>query len=294
MFESKGEVMRRVSAVAAVLLVLSVVPAIARIGVEGPNGFMIVMNAYMEPNHEWVPSGVVAKDAGRIHRFVPDRGQRRYFAYDLVVEPIGDSRLRVRVEPLSLAGADLANLTFIESSWTAVPLLTYPVVPEVRSGDTLSIDLLQNPATGQRVVDRLEFTRPASTAAAPARPARDFALTDVHLRLENARISINGDLVEASSRIGGAISGSTLWLYLQGRGRFVMSLAPGPQRGANRVGEVTGRQLLFAAGRDTVSVQCTSPIAPGEGRFNLYVRHEPEWRPSGREVAAPLLLGAND
>lgn len=286
--------MRHVSAIAAFLFVVSVVPAMARIGVEGPNGFMIVMNAYIEPGHEWVPSGVVAKDAGRIHRFVPDRAQRRYFAYDLVLEPSGDSRLRVRVEPLSLTGAGLANLTFIEPSWIAVPLLKFPVVPEVRGGDTLSIDLLMNLTTGQRVVDNLVFERAAGTRTTAASPPRDFALPDVHLQLENARISLNGSLVEASSRIGGSIAGSTLWFYLEGRGRYLMSLLPNPGQRFSKLGEVADRQLAFTIGPVRFAIQSASPIVPGDGKFNLYVRWEPDWRPSRNEAASPLLLGSFD
>lgn len=286
--------MRIASVFLGVVFVALATPVAARMGVSAPNGFIVEMTAQIEPSADHVPSGVVAKDEGRIHRFVLDRGQRRYFAYDLLLTASGaGDRLRVRVEPLSLSAADVAKLPFVEPSWTAVPVLAFPVVPEVKAGDTLSIDLLQNAATGQRVVDRLVFTRPRETAA-PALSPRDLSLSDLHLELEDPRISVNDTLVEASRRLGGGISGSTLWIYLPNRGRFVFSLLPSPQWGFRRLGQVEGRALVFTAGGDRITIRSARRIVPGEGPFNLYVRHDPKWRPVGSDAAEPILLGARD
>jgi len=280
-----------------VLVMVSVVfaaPTVAQVGVSAPNGFLVEMTAQIEPSNERVPSGVLAKDEGRVHRFVFDRGQRRYFAYDLLLAPSGaGDRLRVRVEPLSLTAAAMAEVQFVDPSWTAVPVLAYPVVPEVKAGDALSIDLLQNAATGQRVVDRLVFTRPGGTATR-ARSPRDFSLSDLQLQLEDPRISVNDTLVEESRRLGGGISGSTLWFYLRNRGRFVLSLQSSPQRGFRRVGQVDDRSVTFTVGGDRINIRSARRIAPGDGPFHLYVRHDPKWQPSGDEAAEPILLGARD
>jgi hypothetical protein len=284
--------MKVASVVVAMVVVLFAAPTVAQVGVSAPNSFSVEMTAHIEPGNEQVPSGVVAKDWGRVHRFVLDRGQRRYFAYDLVLTPSGaGDRLRVRVEPFSLTAAAMAEGQVIDPSWTAVPVLAFPVVPEVKAGDTLSIDLLQNSATGQRVVDRLVFTRPGDTATR-ARSPRDFSLSDVHLQLEDPRISINDTLVEASRRLGGGISGGTLWIYLRNHGRFVISLQPSPQRGLRRAGEVDDRSATFTVGGDRIAIRSARRIVPGEGPFHLYVRHDPKWQPTGNEVGESILLGA--
>ena len=57
----------------------------------------------------------------------------------------------------------------------------------------------------------------------------EFALADF-------RISVNGKILDASTRVGGAISGAALWLYLPERGRFVLSLVPNPGLGFRRGG----------------------------------------------------------
>ena len=154
--------MRLGSLVAAVVfLVPYSAPTMARIGLDGPNGFIVNMNATFEPVGDHVPSGATAANQGRVHRFVMDEVRQRYFAYDLVMAAVGSDKLRVSVEPPSLSAAELAKVQFIGQSWTAIPLPKYPVLPEVTSGDTLVVDLLQTPVTGQRYVDNIVFTRRA-------------------------------------------------------------------------------------------------------------------------------------
>lgn len=152
--------MRLASLIAAVVFVASWVPTLARLGVDGPNGFIVNMDATFEPVGDHVPSGAAAPSQGRVHRFVMDEVRQRYFAYDLVMAALGSDKLRVRVEPLSLSADEVAKLAFVGESWTRLPLPKHPVLPEVKAGDTLVVDLLQTPVTGQRYVDNIVFTRP--------------------------------------------------------------------------------------------------------------------------------------
>ena len=77
-------------------------------------------------------------------------------------------------------------MQMVDPSWTPIPLLKYPLVPDVRAGDTVAIDLLENLATGQKVVDYLEFKRSRPAAAAELSPLGDLSLAEVELRLENS------------------------------------------------------------------------------------------------------------
>jgi hypothetical protein len=282
------------SAVAFLLVITAAPPAAAQVSVSMHSGIEVQMTARIEPGSMRIPSGVMAIHIGRFHRVVQDRSQRRYFAYDVLVEPKNNSRaFQVRIEPFSLSATDLAQME-VDPSWTYVPLLKYPLVPDVRAGDSVAIDLLENPATGQKVVDYFVFKRANATAGAELSPVRDLALADVHLRLDDLRISVNGSVLDASTRVGGSISGAALWFYLPQRGRFVMSLLPHPKLGFRRAGEVTNALLSFTDGSDRYDIKSTAPIAPASGRFNLYVLRDAEWRPSGSEVDAPLIVGAAD
>jgi hypothetical protein len=83
-----------------------------------------------------------------------------------------------------------------------------------------------------------------------------------------------------------------LWLYLPSRGRFLLSLVPHPSLGFSRAGEVAGGALTFTAGKDTYGIRSADRIAPAGGRFNLYVRHDPRWRPANDAAHAPFMVGS--
>ncbi len=281
-------------AIFILLVVTAALPAAAQVSVSDSNGIEVQMTARMEPGSARVPSGVRTGSVGRFHRVVLDRSQRRYFAYDLLVEPKdGSEALQVRIEPFSLSATELAEMHMVDPSWTPIPLLKYPLVPDVRAGDTVAIDLLENPATGQKVVDYLEFKR-SNPAAAALSPLADLSLAEVEMQLENFRISLNGTVLDASTRFGGSISGAALWFYLPERGRFVMSLLPNPKLGFRRAGEVSNSSLTFTEGRERYDIQSTNRIVPAGGRFNLYVLHDPKWRPTRVVSNLPLIVGAAD
>ena len=282
-------------AIFTLLVVTAALPAAAQVSVSDSKGIEVQMTARMEPGSARVPSGVIAANVGRYHRVVLDRSQRRYFAYDLLVDPKdGSEALQVRIEPFSLSATELAESQMVDPSWTPIPLLKYPLVPDVRAGDTVAIDLLENHATGQKVVDYLEFKRSRPAAAPELSPLGDLSLAEVELQLENFRISLNGTVLDASTRVGGGISGAALWFYLPERGRFVMSLLPNPKLGFRRAGEVSNRSLTFTEGRERYDIQSSSRIVPAGGRFNLYVLHDPKWRPTSVVSNVPLIVGAAD
>jgi hypothetical protein len=293
-FELKGAAMSQSKAISLLLIVTAALPAAAQVSVSLPNGIEVQMTARMEPGSARVPSAVMTASGGRFQRVVLDGSQRRYFAYDVLVEPKDGSRAwQVRIEPFSLPATALAEMQ-VDPSWTRIPLLKYPFVPDVRPGETVAIDLLENPNTGQKVVDYLVFNRSNATAAERLSPLRDLSLAEVELRLENFRISINGTLLDASTRVGGSISGAALWLYLPERGRFIMSLLPNSKLGFRRAGEVTDRSLTFTEAHERYDIQSTSRIVPAGGRFNLYVLHDPDWRPTRDESNSPLIIGSAD
>jgi hypothetical protein len=287
--------MPRSRTVFILLMVIAPFPARAQVSVSAPIGIDVQMTARMQPGAALVPSGVRTSGVGRYHRIVLDHGQRRYFAYDLLIEPRDASQaLQIRVEPFSLTAPQLAEMKMVDPSWTPIPLLKYPLVPDVRAGDTVAIDLLENPATGQKVVDYLVFKRSNGTVASDLRPLRDFSVTEVELTLSNIRISVNGTVLDGSARFGGAVLGAVVWFYLPERGRFVMSLLPNPKLGFQRAGEVSNQSLTFTVGHQRYDIQSTSRIVPAAGRFNLYVLHEPNWRPTSKEWSSTLTVGAAD
>ena len=117
----------------------------------------------------------------------------------------------------------------------------------------------------------------------------DFTVADAELTLAEPRVFLNGKL-EAEESSGG-MSGAVTWLYLEGHGRFVLSLIPNDKLGFVRNGVVSRNGLLFHDRGAEFRVECDSRIAPGSGTYNLYVRQEREWRPGN---GTPFRFGSAD
>jgi len=220
-------------------------------------------------------SGGVATDKEWFQRYLTDSRQKKYFGYDVLLEPVnqgGDFRLTFR--PLSRDPKRM-QLSAPES-WTVLPLPRYPPPQIVNAGDTIALDMMVNPTTGQKIVDYILVTRDQLTTSSLGGPARDFRVEDAELRVMGARLTVNGNAVEGASGPGG-IRTSNYLFYLAGHGRFLTSLVPKP--GYERAGEVRGNKLSLTIAGNTYVFTCTERVAPGPDAYNLYVRHEPDYHP---------------
>jgi hypothetical protein len=162
------------------------------------------------------------------------------------------------------------------------------------------MDLLRNPRTGQRIVDYVTVQEPANPeitfqnvnvpprefAFATGEP-RDFRPDDGELHIRSARMSVNGKVDTSTSGSNIEISGVVVWFYLPKRGRFLLSLTPHPDLGFRKAGEVRGSKLSFTIGSDTFNLVAGGAIAPTQSAFNLYLLHDPTWKPDYRSRICP-------
>jgi hypothetical protein len=227
-----------------------------------------------------LPGGVIV-EPGRVHHLINDNAHKRYFAYDVALEPNSDgSGAQVRIEPLH-STHEISGVP----GFTLLELPKYPVIPNVKVGDTVALDLLVNKATGQKIVDYLTLFRRATLSDA----ARDFTLADVQLTLNQPRVFLNGTSVSVP-RPNLGISGTVVWFYLMGHGRFKMSLFPNERLGFQKSGLVSANALTFRDGAAEYRLECSGAIVPGDGTFNLYVVREPGWEGLGE----PFTIGSGD
>jgi len=233
-----------------------------------------------------VNGGVICGNG--VHRFWKDEEQKEYLGYDVSVEPgRGPQVFQLRIAPLSLTPRAMAEFGLPEA-WKRLSLPKYPVIPAVRVGDTVAFDLVANPSNGRKLVDYLTLQR---TKPPAVEPPRDFSLADADLTVDDPRLSIDGVPVEATANNAAGISDPAVWFYLRGRGRFTLSLVPKPKLGFQKAGEVHDSTLTFRDGAVEYRIECSRRIAPGEGSYNVYVRHEPAWGPPADDPD-PFILGA--
>jgi hypothetical protein len=274
-----------------VILVLALTAAWgqeSKLSVSDPawNGIEVRFLTRVEPpgeNSQARLPGTIVVEQGRAHHLIDDAAHKRTFGYDLWVTPEAEGNtVQLRIGPMKFTNP---KAYVVQPGWTFVELPKYPVIPKVKVGETVALDLLVNAATGQKIVDYLTVVR---RSAPQEGIARDFTLTDAELSLLRPRVQANGKVV-ANSTVG--TSGQVVWMYLPGQGRFSLSLFPNEKRGFGRKGAAEADEFTFRQGSAEYRVDCSGPVAPGSGRYNLYVRFEPGWYPGPEDT---FLIGSND
>ena len=152
MFASSGDMTMRNSLWLAVFLALTAMSLSAEISATDPGwkGFSVRFVVTIEPGRlhpgrfgeAVIDAGVGNVDA--VRRFIDDPGHRRSFGYELKLEPSADgATAQIRIEPLR------DGQHAVKSGWTAFGLPSdlpkYPVIPNLRVGDTVAIDLVGQP-----------------------------------------------------------------------------------------------------------------------------------------------------
>jgi hypothetical protein len=297
-------------------------------GLQGVDGGVRIISAGFGPFAErgeppsppiYIATGFSSRGFGAesvTHRYFRDDARHVFFGYDLLLQPgrQGDTyqasffELGMGLLDMPLGRPGFAN----PAEWKKVPLPAYPPPQEVHGGDTVSIVVWVNPDTGQKLVDDIHIQPPAqnlrvtgSTVRMPSLngslsgaaftvptfsgTARDFSAADAEMRLAQPRVKVNGpDVQDTNTRIE---TGSLVWFYLPHRGRYVLSLAPRPELGFAKAGEVRGGAATFKDGKDEFTLECRTSIAPGSAPYILYVLHDPEWEPTSQGQVGRLQIG---
>src|SRR5258708_4843571 len=112
--------------------------------------------------------------AGRpviFHRFLTDPASKTYVGYDVEVEPMDKTgSARLRFKPFSLR-ADQLPKEYHAADFRALATPQFPA-ETFQSGQTIAVDVLINPATGQKVVDYVEVSFETDPYSQQSRTAR--------------------------------------------------------------------------------------------------------------------------
>jgi hypothetical protein len=164
----------------------------------------------------------------------------------------------------------------------------------VREGQTVMIDLLTDPTTGDKLIDDVHIVlmHPMYVPRVPTASgnARDFLATDADFEIFEPQATLNGR-VQTASGPGPLhdVRSALPWFYFPDHGRFILSLTPRTNLGFRKTGEVRGGRIAFTLDGDSIKLESIRPIASGNGVYNIYVLHEPDWEPvSDRPKDYPL------
>jgi hypothetical protein len=124
------------------------------------------------------------------------------------------------------------------------------------------------------------------------------------MRLTQPRLAINGveESFTSQSQTGPPMlsaiplnrnaSGSLVWFYVPGKGRYILSLAARPELEFKKVGELRGGLIKFTVDGDTFTVECPIEIAEGHAPYNLYVLSDPLYEPTSQRQKGQFAVGS--
>ncbi|HVW10197.1 MAG TPA: hypothetical protein VHC90_16535 [Bryobacteraceae bacterium] len=273
---------------AAFLLLFCAASLRGQLVAEGPawKGLQIEFVTRLEPGHALPSFNGSVIDEGVsgafAQRFIDDPVHRATFGYELRLEPApGGDSATLHIEPLH----DPQHI--MKNGWSRFGLPAglpkYPVIPNLRVGDTVAIDLLVNPSTGQKIVDYLTLKKKGR-----ATMLHDFSLADIQLFLDRPDVTVGDKTYPGTSPIG--VAGSVVWLYIEGYGRYIFSLFPNEKSGFRKNGAIYSGELQFRDRDTPFRVSSKSAIAPGDGPYNLYMLSQPSWHPG--DSFDPIRIGA--
>lgn len=246
------------------------------------NDYKIRYETRLEPDGDrtavkGLGGGIRIKD-GRFYRTVRLKPKKVYFGYEIAVEALPDDRYEVRIAPLPQDVLDLES-SRLDEEWTAARLPAYPEPQTIRNSDVIAIDLMENPETGQRIVDYLIVGSDALRHETVEGPARDFTPEDAWIRIMQPLVKVDGEVIPPTRNFKGGVSGPLAWIYTPTLGRYLLSLAPRGEHGFQLGGEVRGATIRIEAGGSTIELECSERITEEGGAYRLYVLHQPGFRP---------------
>ncbi|HUA62184.1 MAG TPA: hypothetical protein VML19_25740 [Verrucomicrobiae bacterium] len=262
------------------------------------------------------------------HRYFYNQGDQTFFGYDVRLEfDPQHAQGSWRATFFDLSFGVLDAIPYAQrgdpAAWKKLAVSQLPSARMVKAGDTIQIEVWSDPAAGQKLTDivhielmpsalsttwtsqitsfnsiRAGIPAPNLTSAYYARSiptvagdARAYSIDDAEMHLSQARVTLNGELQPPSGRPANA-AGALVWFYCPGHGRYVLSLAPRPELGFVKSGEVRGGAMTFSDGKDKFLLESPGAIAGQNAAYFLYVLHDPDWEPTARDQANRLQFGS--
>jgi hypothetical protein len=210
-----------------------------------------------------------------VNRVVLDRANHILFGYHLEASRgVSPGTVRIRIAPLSAETED-GILRRAHGPRPVGP--TTPTVagvrefPDVRFGQAVTLDILYNPSTGEKIFDVLRPV-PASEKgmAVSSEPAsQTISLKDVTITVDGRRIP-----APASFLIGAAVR-----VDLPGLGTYVLAAADPNQPGFAAAAQADGKTLSWSSGRHRIEITSATGILTGSEKGTPWLYFDPHYRP---------------
>lgn len=190
----------------------------------------------------------------------------------------------IRIEPIS-AATEAGMLKYYGAApgrprFTGTHLPTVAGVrefPAVKIGEAVTLDILSNPSTGEKIFDVLRPTLIATPApgmsVTPAPDRETISLNEIALR-------VNGRAMSAPASF---IIGSAVRIDIPSHGTYVVATydphETSPDHQFSAIARADGKTLSWMIGRDRVELTSSTKVLARRENGTLWVYHDPRYRP---------------
>jgi hypothetical protein len=220
-------------------------------------------------------SSVYVGDGNVVHRVIADMNGIPVFAYDIEAFRNGQDLLTLRIKPLD-PSYELWIREDMSKTGSNSQLPTFSAARDVsgiHTGDTVSIDILQNPNTGEKLFDLIRVT----IDMPPQVRGPEWSLTLTHMQ-----VLVNGRPIVPESERGGSIGGAAARIYIPGNGAFILSLVPVPNR-FQQAANVERNRVAFMSGEDRIEVVSDENLLGQPERGQLWILQLPGYKPGNKD-----------
>jgi hypothetical protein len=216
-----------------------------------------------------------------VNRIVTDSAHNILFVYNLEASHGASlNTVMIRIEPISAASEEymLKRAAAAGQTFPSGHLPTVAGVREfaaVKMGEAVTLDILYNPSTGEKVFDVLRpFLGPTSHLTVSSAPAPEtIALKDIALR-------VNGRAMPAPASL---MIGAAVRIDIPRHGTYVVAAYDphdaAPNAGFAAIAHADGKTLSWAMGSDRVEITSSTTVLPRSGKGALWVSHDPHYQP---------------
>jgi hypothetical protein len=223
--------------------------------------------------------GVGSQDL--VNRVILDRANNILFVYNLEASRGASAdTVRIRIEPISAATEagmlkDAARPGRPRFSGAHLPTVAGVREFAVKIGEAVTLDILHNPSTGEKIYDVL---RPISSSS-PVMSITSVAAPET-ISLKQISIRLNGRTMSAPASF---IIGSAVRIDIPRHGTYVVAAydphKASPDHGFAAIAHADGKTLSWALGGDRVEITSSTNVLTRAGTGVLWVYHDPHYQP---------------
>jgi hypothetical protein len=213
-----------------------------------------------------------------VNRVVIDRAGNILFAYNLEASHgTAPATVKIRIEPISTA----SEITIIKSSgmggrphFTGAHLPTVAAVrefPAVQMGQAVMLDILQHPATREKIYDVL---RPIA-GSAPAMSVESVPAQET-ISLSRISVRVNGKSMPAPSSV---VMGEAVRIDIPRHGAYILAAADPHQAGFTKIARADGKALTWTTGGDRFEIASAANVLIHAEKGELWVFQDRHYQP---------------